>query len=110
MADIGLRKPDSLSFKGNVAENWRTFVREYDIFIAAGYSDKPAAVKAAVLLNLAGPEAIERERSFTYLPARRNPDTPDGPELPAESRNNPDVLKAKFEELCNLQLKNSTNW
>ena len=43
-----------------------------------------------MLLNLAGPEAIERERSFTYAPA-----------VPAESREDPECLKRKFKEICN---------
>ena len=35
-----LRKPEPLSFEGNVAENWRTFESEFDIFVEAAYSDK----------------------------------------------------------------------
>lgn len=67
MADLGLRKPSPLSFEGNVAENWRVFEQEYDIFIAAGHDDKTDKVKAFMLLNLAGSEAIERElHSRTY--------------------------------------------
>ena len=73
MADGGLRKPEPLRFDGNAAENWCVFEREYMIFIEAAYSAKTNRVKAAILLNLAGPEAIERERSFTYLPARPDP-------------------------------------
>lgn len=65
MAD-GFRHPDPLIFDGNIAENWPKFECEYDIFIAAAHSDKNAKTKAYILLNLAGPEAIERERSFTY--------------------------------------------
>ena len=30
-----LRKPAPLSFEGNVAENWRTFESEFDIFVEA---------------------------------------------------------------------------
>ena len=68
MAD-GFRRPDPLVFDENVAEHWRKFEREYDIFIAAAHSDKPAKTRAYILLKLAGPEAIERERPFTYAPA-----------------------------------------
>ena len=32
MAESGFQKPGPLSFEGNVAENWRRFVQEYDIF------------------------------------------------------------------------------
>ena len=56
----GFQRPDPLIVDGNVAENWRKFEREYEIFIAAKHSDKPA--KTSVFLNLLGPEAIERER------------------------------------------------
>ena len=59
----GLRKPDALSLDGNVAENWRRFELEYDIYIAAAFSDKPEKVKAMILLNLAGREAIKQEWS-----------------------------------------------
>uniref|UniRef100_A0AAV2KNT6 Integrase catalytic domain-containing protein n=1 Tax=Knipowitschia caucasica TaxID=637954 RepID=A0AAV2KNT6_KNICA len=65
MADC-FRRPDPLVFDGNIAENWRVFEQEYDIFVAAAHSDKSARTRAYILLNLAGPEAIERERSFVY--------------------------------------------
>lgn len=58
MAD-GFRRPDPLVFDENIAENWRVFEREYDIFIAAAHSDKPAKTRAYILLNIAGPDAIE---------------------------------------------------
>lgn len=98
MAD-GFRRPDPLVFDGNVAENWRKFEQEYDIFIAAAHSDKNAKTKAYILLNLAGPEAIERERSFTYAPAAMSADGV--VETPAESREDPACLKRKFKEICN---------
>lgn len=98
MAD-GFRRPDPLVFDGNVAEHWRRFEREYDIFIAAAHSDKPARTRAYILLNLAGPEAIERERTFTYAPAVLGDD--DAVIRPAESREDPVCLKRKFKEICN---------
>ena len=55
-----------LVFDENMAENWRIFEREYNIFIAATHSDKSAKTQAYILLNIACPEAIKRERSFTY--------------------------------------------
>lgn len=60
MAD-GLRRPDPVVFEENVAENWRIFERECDIFIAAAHFDKPARTNAYILLNPAGPGDIERE-------------------------------------------------
>lgn len=96
----GFRRPDPLIFDGNIAENWRKFELEFDIFIAAAHSDKPEKTKAYILLNLAGPEAIERERSFTYAPALL---AADGQDVitPAESREDPECLKRKFREVCN---------
>ena len=46
-----LRKPAPLSFEGNVAENWRTFESEFDIFVEAAYSDKNDCTRAYILLN-----------------------------------------------------------
>lgn len=63
---VGFRRPDPLVFDENIAENWRIFEREYNIFIAAAHSDKSAKTQAYILLNIAGPDAIERERSFAY--------------------------------------------
>ncbi|CAI5639180.1 unnamed protein product [Oreochromis niloticus] len=102
MAD-GFRRPDPLVFDENIAENWRVFEREYDIFIAAAHSDKPAKTRAYILLNIAGLDAIERERSFVYAPAVRAAGA-DGEILTAaESREDPECLKAKFREICNPQ-------
>ena len=93
-----LRKPSPLSFQGNVAENWRVFEQEYDIYIAAGFSDKDDKTKAYIMLNLAGSEAIERERTFVYQPEEQDRD---GNVIsPAESRENPEILKKKFKEVC----------
>lgn len=99
MAD-GFRRPDPLIFDGNIAENWRKFELEFDIFIAAAHSEKPDKTKAYILLNLAGPEAIERERSFSYAPAIL---ADNGADIvtPAETREDPECLKRKFREICN---------
>lgn len=98
MAD-GFRRPDPLVFDENVAQHWRKFEREYDIFIVAAHRDKPARTRAYILLNLAGPEAIEREWLFTYAPAVLGAD--DNIVTPAESREDPECLKRKFKEICN---------
>ena len=95
MAD-GFRQPDPFIFDGNVEESWHKFEREYDIFIAAAHRDKPANTRAYILLNLAGPEAIEREWSFTYAPAVT---LAQGDVVTLD----PECLKIKFEEICNLE-------
>ena len=94
-----LRKPVPLSFEGNVAENWRTFESEFDIFVEAAYSDKNDRTRAYILLNLAGKDAIEKAKTFTYAAEVRNED---GDIIQAsESRESVAVLKAKCRELCN---------
>ena len=65
----GLRKPEPLSFDGNVALNWKNFVQEVEIFIAAAHGDKNETTKAYVFLNLAGRDAIEKGKLFVYAPA-----------------------------------------
>lgn len=99
----GFRRPDPLIFDGNIAENWRIFEQEYDIFIEAAHSDKPAKTKAYILLNLAGAEAIERECSFVYAAEVREPGIGGAVLRPAESREDPACLKRKFRERCNPQ-------
>ena len=94
-----LRKPAPLSFEGNVAENWRTFESEFDIFVEAAYSDKNDRTRAYILLNLAGKDAIKKAKTFTYAAEVRNED---GDIIQAaESQESVAVLKAKFRELCN---------
>ena len=97
MAD-GLRKPEPLSFEGNVALNWKNFVQEVEIFIAAAHGDKNHKTKVYIFLNLAGREAIEKEKSFVYAPAVLNTD--ETIRVPAESRESIAVLKRKFAEIC----------
>ena len=100
MAD-SFRKPEPLSFEGNVAENWRRFELELDIFMAAAHHDKQEKTKAYIMLNIAGREAIEKERSFVYAPAIRN----EANEIvtAAETKESIAVLKRKFKEICNPQ-------
>ena len=64
-------------------------MQECDVFIAAACSTKPKKTQAYILLNLAGGEAIEREKSITYGES--------------ESKEDPECLKRKFGELCNPQ-------
>ncbi len=63
MADR-LRKPEPLSFEGNVSLNWKNFKQEVEIFITAAHGEKDAKTKAYIFLNLAGRKATEKEKSF----------------------------------------------
>ena len=56
------------------------------MYINALYADKDDKCKAYMLLNLAGREAIQREKTFTYATG--------------ESKENPETLKTKFGEIC----------
>ena len=97
MAD-GLRKPEPLCFEGNVALNWKHFAQEVEIFIAAAHGEKDDRTKAYIFLNLAGREAIEKEKSFVYAPAVLYEDGT--VRVEAESRESIEVLKRKFAEIC----------
>ena len=100
MAD-SFRKPEPLSFEGNMAENWRRFELQLDIFMAAAHHDKQEKTKAYIMLNIVGREAIEKERSFVYVPVMRN----EANEIvtAAETKESIAVLKRKFKEICNPQ-------
>ena len=103
--ESSFRKPVALSFSGNVAENWRIFEEEFEIFVQAAHANKSGKEKAYLLLNIAGSEAIEKARSFTYSPAVADAD---GNETAAaESKEDVDTLKRKFKELCSPQ-RNTT--
>ena len=94
-----LRKPDPLSFEGNVAENWNVFETEFDVFVEAACPDKNDKTKAFILLNLAGKAAIEKEKSFSY--AAEVKDDAGNVIQNAETRESVATLKKKFKELCN---------
>jgi len=55
-----------LCFEGNVALNWKHFAQEVEIFIAAAHREKDKT-KVYIFLNLAGREAIEKERKFAEI-------------------------------------------
>ncbi len=99
----GFWRPAPLVFHGNITENWRIFEQEYDIFSMAANSDKPDCTRAYILLNLAGPEAIEHETSFVYAAEVREPG--DGGRIiaPAESKEDSEYLKRNFREMCHPQ-------
>lgn len=90
----GFARPNRLSFEGNVAENWRRFKQNYEIYIvAAGHSRKTKKEKSCILLNLAGEDAVEKYNSFTFNEE--------------EDKDDPEILKQKFEEIC-MPLRNLT--
>ena len=53
-----LLPPKELSFDGNLAENWRIWKQEFNIYmVATEYKDKSEEVKASLLLHCIGPRA-----------------------------------------------------
>ena len=62
------KPPSSVSFTtGNVAENWRRWQQQFEIFyLAAELSTKAPATQVAILLHCAGPEAQDVHRNFTF--------------------------------------------
>ncbi len=85
MADA-FNRPKPLSFDGDVAENWRQFRQEFEIFIEAAHGDKEDKTRAYIFLNIAGKEAIEREKTFTYGVL--------------ETRESLEVIIRKFSDIC----------
>ena len=64
MADI--RQPDELVLlTGNIAENWRKFRQEFELYmIASGHDGKPEKQKVALLLHVARKQAIDVFNTF----------------------------------------------
>lgn len=60
MAEADHRKPVPFNFGTNAAESWRLFEQKYDSYMACVFGEKPAKGQAFMLLNLASPEAIDR--------------------------------------------------
>ncbi len=87
----GLRRIDPLVFDENIADNWMKFEKEWSIYCYARLSDKSKKVQAYMLLNLAGPEAVDKAETLVYADE--------------EDHEDPEVLLTKFSELC-LPAKN----
>lgn len=64
---MDLKAPESLKLTGNVDENWRTFKQQFHLCVAAmGLETMPQARKVALLLTIAGPQAIEIFNTFVF--------------------------------------------
>lgn len=87
MAERDTRTPGPLVLDANAADNWRKFFMQFEIYLVAkGKDEKPDKLKVNMLLNCAGPEAIEEYSHFVYNEGE-------------EKENYADVCK-KFKELC----------
>ncbi|XP_070407964.1 uncharacterized protein [Nothobranchius furzeri] len=91
---MDLKPPEHLKLSGNVDENWHTFKQQFNLYVMAmGLETKPDTRKIALLLTLAGPQAIEVYNTFAF-------------EM-AEDRAWMDVVLAKFDAHCTPK-KNET--
>ena len=62
-----IRQPDELVLSGNIAENWRKFMQEFELYmLAAGYDEKPSKQKIALLLHVSSKQAIEVYNTFAF--------------------------------------------
>ena len=63
-------KPANLEFGGNVAENFRRFRQQFEIYMSGDgircRKTYPKRKQTAILLNVAGEEAIEVFNTFTF--------------------------------------------
>ena len=101
MAESTVRRPDPLIFDENIAENFRKFEQDWEVYLNAGLSGKSKKVQAYTLLNFAGTEATEKCRSFVYAEEVKNQDNE--VVTAAETKEDPDVLLKKFKEICTPQ-------
>ena len=59
--------PEPLSLQGNLAENWRKWKQRFELYMtASGNDSKSDETKSAILLHVAGPEALEIYNTFTW--------------------------------------------
>ena len=82
-------KPAKLEFEGNVAENYRRFRQQFEIYMSVtglNATSVPKKKQAAILLNIAGEEAIEVFNTFTF--AEDN------------DKDDPEAILAKFQNYC----------
>ena len=71
----GIKPPESLLLEGNVDENWRAFKQRFLLYVTAiGASEADGARKVALLLTVAGPQAIEIYNTFTFGAAQDRDD------------------------------------
>ena len=61
------KPPKEIDFTGNVAQKWRVFKNEFNIFIsAAGLDNKPEKRETNTLLNVIGPRGRAVYDTFEY--------------------------------------------
>ena len=67
------KAPKELEFVGNVAQKWRTFRREFEVFMCAtGHDEKPDKRKVMCLLNIIGASGRAVYDTFVFDPPADN--------------------------------------
>lgn len=65
-----VKPPQSLKLTGSVDSSWRTFKQQFTLYMqAVGLDGKADSRKIALLLTVAGPQAIEVYNTFTFAEA-----------------------------------------
>ena len=68
-----LKPPNELKLTGNVEENWTRFKQRLDLYLIATNSDKKEdKQKIAILLTVAGPDAVEIYNTFEFADEERD--------------------------------------
>ena len=89
-----IKPPGTLKLTENLNANWKTFKQQFELYLAAiGVSETSNKRKIALLLTVAGTEAIEVYNTFTFDPE--------------EDKNKLDAVLKQFDEHC-LAKKNET--
>lgn len=86
----GIKPPSNLQLDGNVDENWRSFKQQFLLYLTAiGASSNSGEHNVALLLTVAGPQAIEVFNTFTF------PDDEDKDDL--------NTVLELFDDYCTLR-------
>ena len=71
--EMSHRTPGPVVLDANASENWQKFLIQFEIYLVAkGKDDKEDKLKVNLLLNCAGPSAIEEYSHFVYNEGESN--------------------------------------
>nr|XP_058971272.1 uncharacterized protein K02A2.6-like [Pocillopora verrucosa] len=94
-----LPPPKALCLSGNASENFKLFKQQYELYVnAIGLSTASKERRSAILLNLAGEEALKIYNGFTWAPAVGDPEGEE--HVPAEDKLDPELILEKFQRFC----------
>ncbi|RVE50137.1 hypothetical protein evm_005160 [Chilo suppressalis] len=71
---LALTQPLPLSFEGDLAKNFKTWLRQVELYMCANECHKkPSDTKAAILLHLLGEEGLDKFETFNLTEPEKNP-------------------------------------